>query len=57
MLQAIIVSHVIYLKSRIWCIYSHINQVVLDKIRPFCITRLAYNMNRTYGPHRLCYNE
>ena len=59
MLQAIIVSRVSYLYYRIpctWCISSHIDLVVLDKIRPICITRSAYNTNRTYGPHRSCYN-
>ena len=57
MLQAIIVSRVSYLYYRIRCISSHIDQVVLDKIRPFRITQSAYNTSHTYGPHRSCYNE
>ena len=51
MLQAIIVSRVSYLYYRIPCISSQIDLVVQDKIRPFRITRLAYNTNHTYGPH------
>ena len=51
MLQAGIVSRVSYLYYRIPCISSHIGLVVLDKIRPFRITRSAYNTIPTYGPH------
>ena len=57
MLQVSIVSRVSYLYYRVPCFSSPIDLVVLDKIGPFRITRSAYNMIRTYGPHRLCYNE
>ena len=57
MLQAGIVSRVSYLYYRISCISSHIDLVVLDKIRSFRKTRSAYNTIRTHGPHRSCYNE
>ena len=31
-------------------------RVVPDQIRPFCVTRSAYNTNRNIELYQLCYN-